>query len=183
MAFAPLKQSNKLRMFSAPRPNYKDFSGPPNGDYVRYVEGLMLWAEQEQERLRLKALGDKARSSNDSQWGRGSSAPPVASVNVPMAQPGSVDSPMERWKRKAKAQAAKVQQQAQKTAKQKSRIEQGTGGAKKKAKSNALPALFLVAGFALAGIFAPAWMPAVIIGWVVFNLIRVVRAASGAGKF
>ncbi len=33
-----------------PPPALADYSGPPNGDYVRYVEQLMQWSEQEHRR-------------------------------------------------------------------------------------------------------------------------------------
>lgn len=113
MALLPTQSPMKRRLFAAPKPNYQDFSGPPNGDYVRYVEGLMAWAEQEQERLRLKALGDKARATPDAAWGRTASKPATSRVNPPAAlPPGQAGKPWEQWVHKAKVQAQRVRQQA-----------------------------------------------------------------------
>ena len=187
MALAPAKPKRALALRRADAPNYRDFSTPHDGDYVRYVDGLMLWAEQEQERMRLKALGDKARSTTDSQWGRtgsspsaasyGSSSQPAHATHSTGAQPGSVDSALDGWKRKAKAQLAQVQQQAQSVAK---------AGKLPKApalsKAGGLFTLLILVGLVLAGIFAPSLIPVMIIAVVVVNVIRAVRAASSSGK-
>ena len=183
MAFAPASSSKKRSLFSAPAPNFKDFNGPPDGDYARYVEGLMQWSLQEQERLRLKALGDKARSSSDSEWGRESAKPAVtAALPIsPATQPGSVDNAVERWKRKAQAQAAKRQQSTAAVSAPTGRIGEDTSanaGPKTKAKGLGIFAIFAM--FALAAIFAPGLLPFAIIGWVVLNVIRAVRAASSS---
>ena len=178
MAFAPVTtKSNKLRLFAAPAPNYKDFSGPPDGDYVRYVEGLMAWSQQEYERQRLKSLGDKVRvqTQSDHQWGRAPVAAPasLASNTAPMTQPGSVESKLERLRRKAAAKASKLSTQ----------IPQPEGNRRKpQAKASVGSVIAMFAGFVLAGMFAPALLPVVIIGWVVFNVIRAVRTASSSTK-
>jgi hypothetical protein len=198
MAFAPVKLSRtqparKRSLFGTNAPNYQDFSTPPDGDFARYVEGLMAWGEQEQERLRLKALGDKSRSTTDIQWGRtatgtasASSAVRSAASATIAAQPGSTETPMEHFKRKAQDQVTKLQQQAlqsRQASASKSApptMTQGAGGASvpvaKVAKG--LPMVLVFAAFVAAGIFAPALLPMVIIGWVVFNVIRAVRAGS-----
>ena len=181
MAFAPVSDSKKRSLFAAPKPNYKDYSGPPDGDYVRYVEGLLRWAEQEQERQRLKALGEQTRSQNhsDSHWGR-SSAKPSVLTQLSAPQPGSTDSAMERWKRKAQAQAAKLQQNAQRTGTEARK--QGAAHPAPALKASALSVVAMFAGLVLAGFFAPALLPVIIIAWVVFNVIRAVRTASSANQ-
>lgn len=180
MAFAPATpQPSKLRLFSVPAPNYKDFNGPPDGDYVRYVEGLMAWAEQEQERQRLQLLGDKARAQTqtDSQWGRTpaisrASAQRAQSVDS-MAQSGGVESKLERLRRKAAAQASKLQTQ----------MPQPKNDSKKPpAKISFFMVVAIFAGFVLVGSFAPALLPVAIIGWVAFNVIRAVRGAASSSK-
>ncbi len=177
MAFAPANHTpNKSRLFSAPRPNYKDFSGPPNGDYARYVDELMAWAAQEQESQRLKSMGDKARLT-DSTWGRGSDTSNV--VNQPMAQPGSVDSAVERFKRKAQAQAVKLQQQAQKKT---PGMQQPAAEKKAFGKVKGFNLLAVFAGFVLTSIVAPSLTPFVLLAWVVYSVISAVRSASRSGK-
>lgn len=179
MAFAPMSGSKKSGLFGAPAPNYQDFSGPPDGDYARYVEGLMQWSAQEHERQRLKALGEQARSQTDSHWGRVSAKPHVI-TQLSAQQPGSVDSAAERWKRKAQAQAAKLQQTLPAAAKAASAGKNAS--AKPPIQAKGLGIMVLFAGFVLAGIFAPSLLPVFIIGWVVFNVIRAVRAASSSNK-
>lgn len=177
MAFAPVTPQRKQRFSSAPRPDFKDFSGPPDGDYVRYVDGLMRWALEEQERQRLTALGDKAaaRSLHDSHWGRSGEQPGM--VRGVDEQPGSVETPMERLKRKAQAKTEKLQQQAQTTLRK-----AGATQNKSLAKPAQMSILAMLVGFVLAAIFAPGLLPVVIVAWVVFNVFRAVRAASRSGK-
>lgn len=186
MAFVPASTSRKRRLFALTPPNYKDFSGPPDGDYARYVEHLMAWAEQEQDQQRLRALGEKSRAQSLSgeSWGRSNAQTvPTAATT---SQPGSVDSRMERWKRKAQAQAAKAQREAAVAAaarqpgsgpSRKPGAKAGAGG-----KPNQLWQLVAVAIFVLTAIFATEMLPLVIMGWVGFSVFRVVRAASAAGK-
>ena len=187
MALLPASKPRKLRLFAAARPNYSDYNGPPDGDYVRYVEGLVAWSEQEQERQRLKALGEKSRASAaeppSSQWGRAPSIPaaPVSVTAVTYAQPGSVETTVDRLKRKAQAQAVKLQQQASNA----TPIRTTAAGAAKKAqkKTAAQSSWVLFIGVLIVvSIFATDWLPIVIIAWVVFNVIRAVRTASRAGK-
>lgn len=177
MAFAPANHTpNKSRLFSVRRPNYKDFSGPPNGDYARYVDELMAWAAQEQESQRLKNVSDKARLS-DSTWGRGSDKSSI--VNQPMGQPGSVDSAVDRLKRKAQAQAVKFQQQAQKKA---PGMQQSAAQKKPFSKVKGFNLLAVFAGFVLTSIFAPRLTPFMLLAWVVYSVISAVRSASRSGK-
>ena len=188
MALLPAAPSRKLKLFAAARPNYSDYSGPPDGDYVRYVEGLVAWSQQEQERQRLKALGEKGREKSsalpDSSWGRAPAKSSVASVTADSyAQPGSVDTKVDRIKRKVQAQALKLQQQAADASKA-----TPTAAAKKAATKTATKANMQASGvifFAMlvaVAIFATDWLPVVIIGWVAFAVIRTVRAASRTGK-
>lgn len=195
MAFAPVKLDRtqplrKRALLAADAPNYQDFSTPPNGDFVRYVDGLMQWSEQEQERMRLKALGEKSRSTTDSEWGRtaAQASHSMQAVRPVPAQPGSAETAIERFKRKAQDQVAKLQQQAfqvspasasptvPKTSKQ------GAGAAPAPTANiaKALPVVLVLVFGALvaAGIFAPELIPIVIIGWVALNVIRAVRAGS-----
>lgn len=186
MAFAPVKPGRKRSLRFAPRPDFKDFSGPRDGDYVRYVEDLMRWSEQEQERLRLQALGDKTRTIQDeTQWGRTSAKP--AGMQTSM-QPGeSLNATVEGLKRKAVQHLTKLQQQAQKAqqAQQATRVSNagGTPSTTKKQNQNASASvIFVVIGFVLAGIFAPSLIPWVIVVWVVFNIVRAVQKASRNNK-
>lgn len=183
MALLPEKTSGPLRLFSAPKPNYADYNGPPDGDYVRYVEDLMAWSAQEQERQRLQALGTKHRGAADrtpdSQWGRSASVSPAASADRAQGagQPGSVDSAVVRLKRKA--QAAQWQQQAATAA------QRGNTASSNKAKAPANAAsswVLFIAMLIAVSIFATDWLPIVIMAWVVWNVIRAVRAASRSGK-
>lgn len=173
MAFAPVSDSRKRSLFAAAQPNFKDYSGPPDGDYVRYVEGLLRWAEQEQERQRLKVLGEQARRQDhsESHWGRTSAKPSVL-TQLSAPQPGSTDGAIERWKRKAQAQAAKLQQVGS--------TEKGASvsPALKISGLRAFSVIAVFAVFVLVGIFAPTLLPVVIIAWVVLSVIRAVRAAS-----
>ena len=181
MASQPTPAANQRRLWTASRPNFNDFNGPPDGDYVRYVDNLMAWSQQEQERQRLKALGEKqgvARASTpDNQWGRAPSQPVVA---VSTAQSGSVDSAVERFKRKAQLQAARLQQQAA-TASSTAAPSSGRRAGVPPAKLSA-SWMLVVAGLIAVSIFATEWLPVAIIGWVAWNVYRTVRAASGAGK-
>lgn len=184
MALFPAKTTRKPHLFSAPRPNYADYNGPADGDYVRYVDSLMAWAEQEQERQRLKSQGDKCRAALDSQWGRSAAqaVPPVQGVAA-TAQPGSVDSTVERLKRTARAQVDKLQQQVADGAKNRpaAAAQKAAPQGVHTAKWPASGVLFFALLIAVA-IFATDWLPVVIIGWVALGVIRTVRAASRAGK-
>lgn len=191
MAFAPLKLSRpaparKGALLGAGAPNYQDFSTPPNGDFVRYVEGLMRWGEQEQERLRLKALSDKTRSTTDSQWGRTAATPVRGRDASAAAQPGSTETPVERWKRKVQAQAAKLQQPAvlaspsSAGAAVKAGVHSPAGASTQHVPRmpKSLPMVLFFGAMVAAGIFAQGLLPFIILGWVAFNVIRAVRAAS-----
>lgn len=164
-----MDKHKKAGASAVPQPNFRDFSGPPNGDYVRYVDALMQWALQEQAHARLKALGEQAGNQSDSYWGRVSAKPQVI-TQLSAQQPGG-DTPIDRWKRKAQAAAKLAASGHTALAKPK---------AKTKPKQNPLLVLMAVAIFALVGFFASPLLPVVIIGWVVFNVIRAVRAASAS---
>ncbi|MGN1057151.1 MAG: hypothetical protein ACI4QS_10610 [Comamonas sp.] len=133
------------RWLSAKPPNFQDFAGPPDGDYVRYVEGLLAWSAQEQERQRLQARRSPVSSMataalTDGQWGR-------APGKEALSEPGRTAAPSPAWRSKLAA-------------------------------ARALPLGVLMLGMVAAGVFAPALLPVLIIGWVVLNVIRAVRAAS-----
>ena len=179
MSFAPVTAKRKGSLFSPRAPNFQDFSAPPNGDYVRYVDDLMAWAVQEQERARLKALGEQARATPDAQWGRqGTAAQRAADEERRAAQPGGVESRLERLQRTAKAQARKLQTQSPPAAR-------SAGDATKPAAGFSLRHVAVVAaiiGLVLLGFFAASLLPIAIMAWVVFSVFRAVRAASSAGK-
>lgn len=189
MAFAPAGGKKKRSFFTAAPPNYQDFNGPADGDYARYVEGLMAWAAQEQESVRLKALGTKARAVAvpDAQWGREGSAASrsaqrAAAEVVSAAQSGGVESGMDRLQRKAKAQVRQWKLDHPSSSADASHMQ----GAKSALGSvlGMRSAWFwvLMVGLVMVGIFASSLLPVVIIGWLVFNVIRVVRAASSSRK-
>ena len=187
MALLPANKTSKLRLFSASKPNYSDYNGPANGDYVRYVEGLVAWSEQEQERQRLRALADKNQVSKaaDSQWGRAPAKPVVVTsvATSTYAQPGSVDTAVDRMKRKAQAQAAKLQQQAAaaRTSSAGGTTPRNAQKSQEKVAKQSSWVLFIGVLIAVS-MFATSWLPVVIIAWVVWNVFRTVRAASRAGK-
>ena len=170
MALLPKNHHRKTRLFAPSRPNYNDFSGPPDGDYVRYVEDLMAWAEHEQQRQRLRALGEKsALQSSEQEWGRtpAQPVPKPASTAASTTEPGSVESAVARFQRKAQ----RLQQQAQ-----------AQSTSKNKPQASSLGWVLLIPMLVVAGIFAPDLLPVVIVLWVVFNVIQTVRKASQSNK-
>lgn len=184
MPFAFAKPSRALKLRGADAPNYRDFSTPHDGDYVRYVDALMQWAEQEQARMRLQVLGEKALSNSDSQWGRRSAPSNVGASSTPSVsrrnfsasdarsrEPGSVDSAVERWKRKAKVRAAQVSRNVASAASPKS-----NGVDKRKIWQFAI-AIALLSAFLLIGDWLPAGMSAIVIAWLVLHQFQSVRRA------
>ena len=187
MSFAPVSAKRKLSLVSPGAPNFQDFSGPPNGDYVRYVDGLMAWAAQEQERARLKALGDKARAAPDAQWGRQGTAASrstqrAADEVVSAVQSGGVESSMDRLQRKAKAQARTWQPQKQSAIHNAGKAKDTATAPFSLVSMRNASVLAVIVGLVLLGIFAAPLLPIAIIAWVVFNVFRAVRAASSAGN-
>ena len=187
MALLPAAPSRKLKLFAVARPNYSDYNGPPDGDYVRYVEGLVAWSEQEQERQRLKALGAKghvpASAPPDSEWGHApSKSAAAASVTTNVyTQPGGVETAVDRLKRKAQAQAVKLQQQANSSPKTQTTAAGTTQKPQKKTVAQSSWLLFIGALIAVA-IFASDWLPIAIVAFAAINLVRAVRKASRAGR-
>lgn len=170
MALLPKNHHRKTRLFAPSRPNYSDFNSPPDGDYVRYVEDLMAWAEHEQQRQRLHALGEKsALQSSEQEWGRTPAAPALkpSSTAVPTTEPGSVEGAVARFQRKAQ----QLQQKAQ-----------AQGTSKGKPQASSLGWVLLIPMLVVAGIFAPDLLPVVIVLWVVFSVIQSVRKASQSNK-
>ena len=193
MAWQPEQPTGQRRWLAPSRPNYNDFTGPADGDYVRYVEQLMAWSEAEQARLRLQAPGERQRSTlertPDSQWGRSAGSQSVASAPAKTKAKSKSKAPDAVPPGSADTAVAHLQRQARLARQQLARVQQPAGAFGQAAHTPANgPALrasswvLLVAALVAVGLFATAWLPAVIIVWVVFNLFRAVRAASGAGK-
>ncbi|MFZ7311085.1 hypothetical protein [Comamonas jiangduensis] len=143
---------------------------------MRYVEGLVAWSEQEQERQRLKALGAKGHVPASAP----SKSAAAASVNA-YAQPGGLETAVDRLKRKAQAQAVKLQQQANSATKTQTTATGTTQKPQKKAVAQSSWLLFIGALMAVA-IFASDWLPIAIVAFAAINLVRAVRKASRAGR-
>lgn len=189
MAWTATGSKTKRSFFTVAPPNYQDFNGPSDGDYARYVQGLMAWADQVQERVRLQALGAKARAVAvpDAQWGREGSAASrsaqrAAAEVVSAAQSGGVESHMDRLQRKAKAQVHQWRLDHP-SASPDAKHAQGAKKASALLLSMRNPWLWVfMVVLVLIGIFASSLLPVVIIGGLVFNVIRAVRAASSAPR-
>ena len=139
-----------------PPPALTDYSGPPDGDYVRYVERLMAWAEQEHVRTGGFALSNAASTTAAPKAGdivRKVSA--MLDKNGP-AQPGAS-------KKRPEAKIAAPRQKA--------------AAAKALQPSKAASFLFGLALLA-AFIFKPEFIPLAIGLWVVLGVRRALRAAK-----
>lgn len=180
MSFVPASPAApRLRFRRAAKPNFNDFSGPPDGDYVRYVAGLMDWAQEEQERLRLQALVAPAQTPG-SEWGRepsrsaDRSATALRSANAPRAtaagQVARSPDKLEKWKRRAQEQAARVQREAAAPA---------ASTPRPAAKGPGLLLLALMIGmFLVLANWLPAGLPVLLLAWLVWNIWRSRRSGG-----
>ncbi|HRN32313.1 MAG TPA: hypothetical protein PLX52_09090 [Comamonas denitrificans] len=152
-----------------PPPALADYSGPPNGDYVRYVEQLMQWSEQEHRR--------------------------TGGFTLPTAQPhaGQVGAKASAATKAASKKEEVVRQVTQMLAQSNS-----TTSGKKRGAFNpptagqdkpGLPAASMkvpsiVFGMVLLGLLVlkAEWIPLAIVLWVVWNVRRLLRSAKAASS-
>ena len=138
-----------------PPPALADYSGPPNGDYVRYVEQLMQWSEQEHRR--------------------------TGGFALPTAQPhaGQVGAKASAATKAASKKEEVVRQVTQMLAQSKA-ASAGQGKPGLPAASMKVPSI--VFGMVLLGLLVlkAEWIPLAIVLWVVWNVRRLLRSAKAA---
>lgn len=140
-----------------PPPALADYSGPPNGDYVRYVEQLMQWSEQEHRR--------------------------TGGFTLPTAQPhaGQVGAKASAATKAASKKEEVVRQVTQMLAQSKA-ASAGQGKPGLPAASMKVPSI--VFGMVLLGLLVlkAEWIPLAIVLWVVWNVRRLLRSAKAASS-
>lgn len=150
------------------------YDGPPQGDYVRYVEQLMAWAEREHARSAASAAPSASASIVPQPGARPPGAVPLradaASATGAVAPPNSVADIVRQV-------SARLQEQAQ--AAQRVRLPSGSKARTQKP-TKAAPAtiVFMLALVALF-IFVPDLAPLAIVLWVVWNIFRLLRSVNG----
>lgn len=140
-----------------PPPALADYSGPPNGDYVRYVEQLMQWSEQEHRR--------------------------TGGFALPTAQPhaGQVGAKASAATKAASKKEEVVRQVTQMLA-QSNTTSAGQDKPGLPAASMKVPSI--VFGMVLLGLLVlkAEWIPLAIVLWVVWNVRRLLRSAKAASS-
>ena len=131
-----------------PPPALTDYSGPPDGDYVRYVERLMAWAEQEHVRTGGFALSNAASTTAAPKAAAPKADDIVRQVSAMLEKEAKIAAPRQ------KAAAAKALQPSK--------------------AASFLFGLALLAAF----IFKPEFIPLAIVLWVVLGVRRALRAAK-----
>jgi len=131
-----------------PPPALTDYSGPPDGDYVRYVERLMAWAEQEHVRTGGFALSNAASTTAAPKAAAPKADDIVRQVSAMLEKETKIAAPRQ------KAAAAKALQPSK--------------------AASFLFGLALLAAF----IFKPEFIPLAIVLWVVLGVRRALRAAK-----
>ena len=170
MALTSAKRTVKSRLFGMSAPDLSDARPPANGDYASYVEHLMRWTELEQSRQRSRDVG--AALHVNSQWKSPEAAPTA----------GAADSDrMQRIKQKvAAARSVKTQQPMETIADGLfgGILDASKQGAKAKGKGNqsaiakAAPLIFgVLVALMVFDVISLSWIPVLIIGWVVFNVM------------
>lgn len=144
-----------------PPPALTDYSGPPDGDYVRYVERLMAWAEQEHARTGGFALSNVTNTTAAPKAAASKAADIVRQVSAMLEKNGPAQ-PGAGKKRPAVKTAAPRQKAAAAKALQPSKV-----------------ASFLFGlAFLAAFIFKPEFIPLAIGLWVVLGVRRALQAAK-----
>lgn len=133
-----------------PPPALTDYSGPPDGDYVRYVERLMAWAEQEHVRTGGFALPNVIDTTAAQKVAAPKAADIVRQVSAMLEKNGPAQPGTSKNRPAAKSTAPR-----QKAA-------------------SFLFGLALLAAF----IFKPEFIPLAIGLWVVLGVRRALRAAK-----
>lgn len=175
MSWLP-QTKRKLRLRSPSKPNYSDFQGPPDGDYVRYVQDLMDWAELESERARWQAARQAPIAS-------GTSSTPSRK-----AAPSAKATPVERKAQRSGASAANALAQTEwgrSPSQAPAVVNQLLGGdraqqaeGKDKPAAVSLTWVALAVSFVLVAIFAPDLMPILIIGWMAGGVALQIHKAK-----
>lgn len=140
-----------------PPPALADYSGPPNGDYVRYVEQLMQWSEQEHRR--------------------------TGGFTLPTAQPhaGQVGAKASAATKAASKKEEVVRQVTQMLAQSKAA---SAGQDKPGLPAASMKVPSIVFGMVLLGLLVlkAEWIPLAIVLWVVWNVRRLLRSAKAASS-
>lgn len=140
-----------------PPPALADYSGPPNGDYVRYVEQLMQWSEQEHRR--------------------------TGGFALPTAQPhaGQVGAKASAATKAASKKEEVVRQVTQMLAQSKAA---SAGQDKPSLPAASMKVPSIVFGMVLLGLLVlkAEWIPLAIVLWVVWNVRRLLRSAKAASS-
>lgn len=144
-----------------PPPALADYSGPPNGDYVRYVEQLMQWSEQEHRRT-----GGFAMLT---------AQPHAGQVGAKASAATKAASKKESKKEEVVRQV--TQMLAQSKAASAGQDKPGLPAASMKVPS-------IVFGMVLLGLLVlkAEWIPLAIVLWVVWNVRRLLRSAKAASS-
>ena len=144
-----------------PPPALADYSGPPNGDYVRYVEQLMQWSEQEHRRTGGFTLP--------------TAQPHAGQVGVKASAATKAASKKESKKEEVVRQV--TQMLAQSKAASAGQDKPGLPAASMKVPS-------IVFGMVLLGLLVlkAEWIPLAIVLWVVWNVRRLLRSAKAASS-
>lgn len=142
-----------------PPPALADYSGPPNGDYVRYVEQLMQWSEQEHRRT-------------------GGFALPTAQPHA--GQVGAKASAATKAASKKESKKEEVVRQVTQMLAQSKAASAGQDKPSLPAASMKVPSI--VFGMVLLGLLVlkAEWIPLAIVLWVVWNVRRLLRSAKAA---
>lgn len=142
-----------------PPPALADYSGPPNGDYVRYVEQLMQWSEQEHRR--------------------------TGGFTLPTAQPhaGQVGAKASAATKAASKKESKKEEVVRQVTQMLAQSKAASAGQDKPglpAASMKVPSI--VFGMVLLGLLVlkAEWIPLAIVLWVVWNVRRLLRSAKAA---
>lgn len=149
------------------------YDGPPQGDYVRYVEQLMAWAEREHARSAASAAPSASASIAPQPGARPPGAVPLradaASATGAVAPQNSVADIVRQV-------SARLQEQAA----QRARPLPSGSKARTQKPTKAAPAtiVFMLALVALF-IFVPDLAPLAIVLWVVWSVFRLLRAVNG----
>ncbi len=148
-----------------PPPDLFSYQGPPNGDYVRYVEQLMAWAEQEHARTGTYVLPTTGVTA----------AAPITSV----AQ--LKNSPSTRGQTGSAAQGDVVRQVMQ-MLEQSAKPPASTGAAAKTKQAakrgGGVANVVFVAAMVAAVFYLEDAIPLVIIGFVIWNVVRLLRSVN-----
>lgn len=157
-----------------PPPELFSYDGPPQGDYVRYVEQLMAWAEREHARSAASVAPSASASIVPQSGARPPGAVPLradaASATGAVVPPSSVADIVRQV-------SARLQEQAQ--AAQRVRLPSGSKARTHKPTKAAPATIVFILALVALFIFVPDLAPLAIVLWVVWNIFRLLRAVNG----